>query len=653
MSKEIKKKNQVSEQKAGFNKFAKPEDIGYATNKLLHYIGQNRWLLFFGLLLAGLGALGGVLGNAFLKPIINIFVYEKSFTNAIPVILAMAGVFLLTVLANYLGNRLMVKVSQSTTNVIRRDLYNKLQEMPLSFFDTHTRGELMSTFTNDVDNISMALDQTIINLLTSVVTFIGTMVMMLLLSPLLTGLVFVTVFMILFIIRFIMKRSRASFQKQQQELANVNGYIEEMMQGQKVIKVFNYEEDAIADFHTKNQALREASTDAQTYAVIIMPIMGNLGFVQYALTAMVGAFRIISGQMDIGSLTTFLQYTRNFTRPMMMISNQINILIAALAGAERVFNLMDKPLEVDDGNVSLVRLVSTQEEADAQVGIAYDRGIKDGVPKRYLPDVTPGIRDLVWAVPYADGKTMYMPVQGDIRFKDVDFSYVEGKQVLYDISLYAKPGQRIAFVGSTGAGKTTITNLINRFYDIQDGEITFDGINIKAIKKDDLRMTLGMVLQDVHLFRGTVADNIRYGKLDATDEEVREAAKFANADHFISHLPEGYDTLLDNDGGALSQGQRQLISIARAAISDPLILILDEATSSVDTRTERLIEQGMDNMMEGRTTFAIAHRLSTVRHSNAIMVMEQGEIVERGDHDQLMEMQGRYYDLNMGTLELS
>ncbi|MDD4541774.1 MAG: ABC transporter ATP-binding protein, partial [Eubacteriales bacterium] len=449
-----------------------------------------------------------------------------------------------------------------------------------------------------------------------------------------------------------MSRSRKAFRAQQAELADLNGYIEEMTQGQKVVKVFNYENRAIESFDSKNEELRQASTDAQSYSVSIFPIMGNLSFVQYAITAMVGAIRIIGGYTDIGTLATFLQYTRSFSRPLTQISNQINVLIAALAGAERVFALMDQPAEIDEGEVHLVRVVASEDEETDISETTPDRGIKGYVPKRYLPGVEAGLRDLVWCVPGADGACNYVPVCGDIRFDDVTFSYVEGEPVLKNISLYAKPGQRIAFVGSTGAGKTTITNLINRFYDVQEGTIYYDGIDVKDIRKDDLRMTLGMVLQEVHLFTDTVADNIRYGDLHATDEEVVAAAKFANADFFIRHLPEGYDTMLHDNGSNLSQGQRQLISIARAAVADPLILILDEATSSVDTRTERLIEKGMDNMMEGRTTFAIAHRLSTVRHSNAIMVLEDGEIMERGDHDQLMEMKGRYYDLNMGTVEL-
>ena len=634
------------------DRFARPADTRQTLRRLAFYVGKNSWRLVIGLLLSALGAFGGVAANAFLQPIINTFVYEHNFSAAIPSITAMAIIFLASATANYFGTRLMARVAQYTTNLIRRDLFSQLQEMPLAFFDSHSHGELMSTFTNDIDNISQALDQTLVNLLTSAITFLTTLVMMLILSPSLTLLVLLMVGLMLFSIRFIMLRSRTAFRTQQAELADLNGFIEEMTQGQKVVKVFNYEDRAIADFDGKNEKLRQASTQAQTYSVSIFPIMGNLSFVQYAITAMVGAMRIISGRMDIGTLATFLQYTRSFSRPLTQMSNQINVLIAALAGAERVFSLMDQPAEVDEGTVHLLRLVASKDEETDFAAATPDRGMKGYVPKIYLPGVEAGLRNLVWCVHEPDGSYRYVPVCGDIRFDDVTFSYIEGEPVLKNVSLYAKPGQRIAFVGSTGAGKTTVINLINRFYDVQEGAIYFDGIDVKQIKKDDLRLTLGMVLQEVHLFTDTVAGNIRYGDLEATEAEVVAAAKFANADFFIRHLPEGYDTMLHDNGSNLSQGQRQLISIARAAVADPLILILDEATSSVDTRTERLIEKGMDNMMEGRTTFAIAHRLSTVRHSNAIMVLEGGEIMERGDHDQLMELRGRYYDLNMGTVEL-
>ncbi|HHU06802.1 MAG TPA: ABC transporter ATP-binding protein [Clostridiaceae bacterium] len=640
------------DRRAGFDRFAKPQDTKGTLKRLAEYVGKNRWRLIVGLLLAAGGALGSVAGNAFLMPIINAFVYERSFAAALPGIIAMAAVFITSAVCNYFGFRLMAKVAQRTTNLIRRDLFSNLQDMPLSFFDSHSHGELMSTFTNDIDNISTALDQTLVSLLTSAVSFIGTLTMMMILSPFLTLLVIVMVALMLFTISFIMKRSRRSFRAQQRDLADLNGYIEELMQGQKVVKVFNYEDKTIRVFDEKNEILRQASTDAQSYSVSIFPVLGNLAFIQYAITAMIGSMRIIGGHMDIGTLAAFLQYSRNFSRPLTQISNQINVLIAAMAGAERVFRVMDQPAEIDDGKVHLVRVAATETEAKDIPEEKPLRGTKDSVPLLYLPRVEVGLRNLVWAVPEEDETIRYIPVCGDIRFDQVTFSYIEGQPVLKDISLYAKPGQRIAFVGSTGAGKTTITNLINRFYDVQEGTIYFDGIDVKDLRKDDLRMMLGMVLQEVHLFTDTVAENIRYGYLKATDDEVVSAAEFANADSFIRHLPEGYDTMLYDNGRNLSQGQRQLISIARAAVADPLVLILDEATSSVDTRTERLIEKGMDNMMEGRTTFAIAHRLSTVRHSNAIMVLEQGEIMERGDHDQLMSLKGRYYDLNMGTIEL-
>jgi ATP-binding cassette subfamily B protein len=401
----------------------------------------------------------------------------------------------------------------------------------------------------------------------------------------------------------------------------MNGYIEEMMSGQKVVKVFNYEERAIDDFNNRNEELRKASTQASTYGVMLMPIMGNLTFVLYALISMFGAFLVMHNRLSIGNIAAFLQYTRTISRPITMVSNQLNTLFAALAGAERIFNILDEDVEVDNGDVVLVR-------------DHFSKGKH------------------AWKVPSEKGDFDYVPVEGYITFENVDFGYVPGQRVLKDINLYAKPSQKIAFVGSTGAGKTTITNLINRFYEINDGTILYDGIDIKRIKKHDLRSTMSIVLQDVHLFEGTVADNIRYGRLDATDEEIREAAKLANAHYFIKHLPQGYDTMLTTDGQNLSQGERQLLSIARAAIADPTILILDEATSSVDTRTEKLISEGMDKLMEGRTTFVIAHRLSTVRDSNAIMVLEQGQIIERGDHEYLMKQQGRYYALNTGAIEL-
>lgn len=615
---------------------AKPKNVKATLKRLWKYLSIQKSFIILGLILVSLASLGGVAGNAFLQPIINIFVYEKDrgMSAVLPYVAVLAIIYFLAALFQYLGNRFMVVLAQRTTNRIRGDLFNHVQTLPIRYFDTHSHGEMMSSFTNDVDNINQALDQTLVQIFTNSITFIGTFTMMLVLSPILTLFVIAMVIAMLFIVRFITGRSGKNFRAQQANLADLNGYIEEMMEGQKVVKVFNHEEKVKEAFDEKNETLRHVATDAQFYSVMLFPIMGGLSFVQYAITAMAGATFVIRGFLDVGTVASFLQYSREFSRPITTISNQINVLIAALAGAERVFSIMDESPELDDGDVTALKLEDIDpREAKGQEIQASDRGY-------------------VWRVPQADGTVQFKPVLGDIRFNNVYFGYNPEKLVLKDISLYAKPGQKIAFVGSTGAGKTTITNLINRFYDIQGGEILLDGINLSRIQKTPLRRMLGMVLQDVHLFEGTIAENIRYGRLDATDEEIHEAAKLANADSFISVLPNGYDTILLSDGSNISQGQRQLLSIARATVADPLILILDEATSSIDTRTERLIEQGMDSLMQGRTVFSIAHRLSTVRHSNAIMVLEEGEIIERGDHEFLIETKGRYYDLSMGTIEL-
>jgi ATP-binding cassette subfamily B multidrug efflux pump len=470
--------------------------------------------------------------------------------------------------------------------------------------------------------LNQSLEQSASQILISFVTVVGTFTVMIILSPILTAVVAAMLVVMLYSIKFVSKRSAKNYRMQQAALGDMNGYTEEMMSGQKVVKVFNYEDRAIDTFSKKNEELRNASTLASTYGVMLMPIMGNLSFVMYAIISMLGAYLVMINQLSIGNIASFLLYTRTVSRPITMVSNQLNSLFAALAGAERIFNVLDEKIETDEGDVTL------------------------------LKDCT-GKKALCWMVPKGDGDYEKVPLKGFIEFKDVNFGYSPEKRVLNKIILYAKPGQKIAFVGSTGAGKTTVTNLINRFYEINEGEILYDGIDIKRINKHDLRSTMSIVLQDVHLFEGTVKENIRYGRLDATDDEVVEAAKLANAHYFIKHLPDGYDTVLSSDGQNLSQGERQLLSIARAAIADPIILILDEATSSVDTRTEKLIAEGMDKLMAGRTTFVIAHRLSTVRNANAIMVIEHGEIIERGDHDELMAQKGRYYALNAGTAELS
>lgn len=596
------------------------ENAGATIKRLLSYFKYKRWTLIIGLILLGIASLGGVGFGAMIRPIVNSVVYDQDVDKLIMYLYVLAAIVSVQIIANYLGNRLMMRLSQSITHRMRGDLFNRMMKLPIAFFDQNKHGNIMSTFVNDVDMVSQALQQGIPQVLFSVLSFTGSIVVMLILSPLLTLLVIVMLALMIFLAANIGKRSGKNFRSQQAQLANLNGYVEEMMNGQKVVKVFNHEARSIQEFEVHNEELRKSSTQASAFSVVIMPVMGNLSYVMYALIAMLGALLTINGRLDIGTITSFLQYTRSVSQPITQLSNQMNVLLGAIAGAERIFKMLDEPIETNDGLV------------DLEVTAEGER---------------------FWVVPGEAGEVSRVPVQGDIRFFDVDFGYLEGQKVLQNITLWAAPGQKIAFVGSTGAGKTTITNLINRFYEIREGKITFDGIDLKQIKKTALRQTLGMVLQDVHLFEGTVRDNIRYGRLDATNEEVEEAAKLANAHSFICRLPEKYDTMLISDGQNLSSGERQLLSIARAAVANPLVLILDEATSSVDTRTERHIEKGMDHLMQGRTTFAIAHRLSTVRHSNAILVLESGQIIERGDHDNLLSQRGRYYELSAGTSELS
>jgi len=588
--------------------------------RLFSYFKYNKVIFFGGIFFIILGSTAEIAANGMLSPIIDTLVKGNDMALFVKYLIVMGVIVIFIALGQYLGNLYMVRLSQRTVHKIREDMFSHMEKLPISYFDTHSHGELMSTFTNDVDMLTQSLEQGISQILISIVTLVGTFAMMLILSPALTVVVVVMLIAMLYSMKYVGKKSAKNFRIQQAALADMNGYIEEMMSGQKVVKVFNYEGRAIEAFNEINEELRVASTQASTYGSIIMPIMGNLSYVLYALVSMIGALLVIKGKMSIGNIASFLQYTRTFSRPMTQVSNQLNTLFAALAGAERIFNVLDEEVEIDQGDVILVK--------DEKENKMY------------------------WKVPKGNGEYEKVPLRGYITFKDVDFGYSPEKTVLKNINLYAKPGQKIAFVGSTGAGKTTITNLINRFYEIKSGTILYDGIDIRRIKKHDLRSTMSIVLQDVHLFEGTIADNIRYGRLDATDEEVIEAAKLANAHYFIKNLPQGYDTMLTVDGQNLSQGERQLLSIARAAIANPTILILDEATSSIDTRTEKLISEGMDKLMEGRTTFVIAHRLSTVRDSNAIMVLEHGEIIERGSHDELMEQKGRYYALNTGAIEL-
>jgi len=599
----------------------KPDDPKKTLIRLFSYFKFNKALFFGGIFFILLGTVAQIAANAMLSPIIDSFVEGWNKTLIVKYLLIMGVLVIFISAGQYLGDLFLARLAQKTTHKIREEMFSHMEKLAVSYFDEHSHGDLMSTFTNDVDMLNQSLEQSASQVVVSVVSVVGTFAMMLFLSPLLTLVVVIMLIIMLFCTKYVGKKSAENFRSQQAALADMNGYIEEMMSGQKVVKVFNYERHAINDFKEKNEELREASTLASAYGVMLMPVMGNLSYVMYALVSMFGAFLAMKGSISIGNIGSFLQYTRTISRPITQVSNQLNTLFAALAGAERIFNVLDQQPETDEGDVSLVRNCN-------------------------------GKGNHCWRVPGKDGKYEDIPLKGFITFKDVDFGYTEGQKVLKKINLYAKPGQKIALVGSTGAGKTTITNLINRFYEIRNGTILYDGIDIRRIKKYDLRSTMSIVLQDVHLFEGTVADNIRYGRLDATDEEVVEAAKLANAHYFIRHLPQGYNTMLTVDGQNLSQGERQLLSIARAAIANPTILILDEATSSVDTRTEKLIAEGMDKLMQGRTTFVIAHRLSTVRNADAIMVLEHGEIIERGDHDDLMRQKGRYYALNTGIAEL-
>ncbi len=558
---------------------------------------------------------------------------DPSFTALLKAIGVMAVIYLVGVIATYAYNIQMVIVGQGVQKRIRDEMFEGMQRLPVRYFDENSYGDIMSRYTNDIDTLRQMINQSIPNLFSSLVTILLVFFAMIYVSIPLTGVVLVMVFIMLRVTKKLGGLSRTHFIKQQQDLGNINGYIEEMMNGQKVVKVFCYEEESKKHFDEKNEKLFESGRTANKYANSMMPIMGNLSGLAYVVVAIAGGFFALNGigSLTLGAIATFLQLTRSFSRPIGQMSQQLNSVIMALAGAGRIFVLMDEAPEKDDGYVTLV---NAARDADGN-----------------LVEVPERTGMWAWKHPHKDGRVTYTEVRGDIVFDDVDFSYDGENMILHNISLYAKPGQKIAFVGATGAGKTTITNLINRFYDIDDGKIRYDGININKIKKADLRRSLGIVLQDTRLFTGTVAENIRYGKLDATDEEVVSAAKLAGADSFISRLPDGYDTVLTGDGADLSQGQRQLLAIARAAVADPPVMILDEATSSIDTRTEKLVQGGMDALMEGRTVLVIAHRLSTIRNAKAIMVMDRGRIIERGNHEELIEQKGRYYQLYTGAFE--
>ena len=608
--------------------FQRPKDFRGTVKKLLRYIGRYKATLVLVFVCLVVSSAASVLSSYLLKPIINDYILPGDFGGLLKMLVLLMGMFLLSGACSYAYSRIMVHISQRTVAQLRQDLFDKLQSLPLRYFDTHQSGDLMSRFTNDMDTVSEMINSSFASVVSCTLTFIGIVAMMLYMNWVLTLITFAFLALMMLVVKGVGGKSRVSFQAQQQALGAMNGYIEEMVEGQKVIKVFNHEGKAIQQFSGLNADYRQAATAAQTYSGAMMPAMANLSRIDYAVTCCVGGLLAIGGMFDVGSLGAYLLYVKQVSQPISQVSQQVNVLLAAVAGAERIFAVMEAEPEVDEGKTVIVRV---EKHGDALT--ETDR------------------RTGCWAWKKPDGTLVEL--KGDVRFDHVTFSYDGEKTVLNDVSLFAKPGQKIAFVGSTGAGKTTITNLINRFYDVQEGTITYDGINVKEIEKDSLRRSLGMVLQDTHLFTGTIADNIRYGRLDAADEEVRAAARLANADGFIRHLPQGYDTVITGDGGSLSQGERQLLAIARAAVSDPPVLILDEATSSIDTRTETLIEKGMDSLMEGRTVFVIAHRLSTVRNSQAILVLEHGRIIERGDHEDLLAQKGKYYQLYTGKAELS
>lgn len=605
----------------------KPKNLKHTLRVFLSYLGRHKKMLAVVAVLVTISAGANLLGTYMIRPVVNGLADGDVHTLLCGVLIT-ALIFGCGALAAYGYTQTMVKAAQQVVFDIRRDLFEHVQTLPLQFFDSRRHGDIMSLFTNDIDTMADALNNSFAMVIQSFIQIVGTLTLLYILNWRLSLIVTVCYGIMFWYIKFSGKRSKGYYTKQQNSLGELNGYIEELISGQKVVKVFHHEEESFTEFCKKNEELRKAGTGAQGYAATMVPVVVSISYINYAIVAVLGGLLALHGKADIGSLASYLVFVRQAALPINQFTQQSNFLLSALAGAERVFDVMSLEPEIDEGKVELVN-------------------VKEENGKLVVCRETTGR----WAWKRQDG-TM-TELKGDVRFENVDFGYTPDHMILKNISLYAKPGQKIAFVGSTGAGKTTITNLINRFYDVQGGAVVYDGTDVKDIKKDALRHSLGIVLQDTHLFTGTVAENIRFGKLDATQEEIERAAKIANADSFIRRLPDGYNTMLTSDGANLSQGQRQLLAIARAAVADPPVLILDEATSSVDTRTEALIEKGMDQLMEGRTVFVIAHRLSTVRNANAIMVLEQGNIVERGDHDALLAQKGKYYQLYHGMFELS